>query len=297
ATLTLTQEHLDAGLVNNTAIAEGTPPPVYNPEDPDNPTPQDPATDDSTVVTPLDPAASIDLEKNGIVIAAGEQPVAGDTVEYTLTATNTGNVTLTEVSIADGLPGLEDLSYDWSDATSEGVLAPNETVTLAGVYTLTQQDINAGSVLNLGTTTGTPPNIMDPENPNEPGVPADPVEDEDPETVTYERNPSLGLEKQLQEDQEFAAAGDTVTYEFLLMNNGTTSLSDLTINDDMLGDDAEYTFYWDESSAAVEGTLEPGESVRATAEYVLTQADMDQGWVVNVATAGGTPPPTVDPDD
>src|SRR5690625_1755260 len=296
ASLVLTQEHIDGGLVDNTATAEGTPPSVYNPEDPDNPTPQDPVTDDSTVVTPLDSSASIDLEKDGIINAAGEQLVAGDTVDYTLTATNTGNVTLTGVSIEDGLPGLEDLSYDWSAATAEGVLAPTETVTLTGVYTLTQQDINAGSVLNLGTTTGTPPNIMDPEDPDGEGEPADPVEDEDPETVTYDRDPALDLVKQLADEQEFSAAGDTVVYEFLLTNVGTTSLSDLTISDDMLGEDAAYTFYWDESSAEVEGTLEPGDSVRATAEYVLTQSDINQGWVYNVATAGGTPPP-VDPNE
>lgn len=297
ASLTLTQEHIDGGLVDNNATADGTPPPVYNPEDPENPTPQEPVTDGSTTVTPLEPQVNIDLAKSGLVNAAGEEPVAGDTVDYTLTATNTGNVTLSDVSIADGLPGMEDLTYDWSTATGEGILAPAEVVTLTGVYTLTQQDINAGSVMNLGTTIGTPPDIMDPENPEEPGTPAAPVEDEDPETVTYDRNPELELVKQLEEDQDFSAAGDTVVYDFVLTNTGTTSLSDLTITDDVLGEDAEYTFFWDDSDAAVEGTLEPGESVTASAPYVLAQADVDQGWVHNVATAGATPPPTDNPDD
>ncbi|WBL19807.1 DUF7507 domain-containing protein [Citricoccus sp. NR2] len=297
ATLVLTQEHIDNGLVHNTATAEGTPPPVYNPEDPGTPTPQDPVTEDSTVVTPLDPAPSIDLTKSSQFTDVNEYPSAGDTVEYTLIATNDGNVTLTGVSITDGLPGLEDVSYNWENATEEGVLAPGETVVLTGTYTLTQQDINAGAVLNVGSTEGTPPNVKDPEDPEGPGVPAAPVNDEDPETVLVDRDPSLSLEKRIADDQEFAEAGDTVVYEFVVTNDGTTSLSNISISDDLLGTDAQYTYYWDESTAEVAGTLEPGDSVRATAEYMLTQADLDLGWVRNIATAEGTPPPTFDPQD
>ena len=297
ATLTLTQHHIDGGLVVNLARVEGTPPPAYNPNDPDNPVGQDPVEDHSRDIVPLEADPAIDLVKEGVVLVDDAEPAAGDTVTYTLTATNTGNVTLTDVSIEDGLEGIEDLEYDWSNATAEGVLAPGETVTLTGVYTLTQADINAGAVINLGTTTGTPPNIMDPEDPDGEGEPADPVVDEDPETVTYERNPALALVKQLQDDQAFSAAGDTVIYEFVLTNVGTTSLSDLTITDDLLGDDVEYTFHWDDSEVAVEGTLAPGESVRATAAYVLTQEDVDRGWVHNVATGGATPPPTLNPED
>jgi len=296
-TLALTQEHIDSGLVHNTAVAEGTPPPVYNPEDPGNPAPQQPVTDESAAVTPLAPAASIELVKTGRLSAAGESPVAGDTIGYTLVATNTGNVTLHDVSIADGLPGIEDLTYDWSEADAPGVLAPGQAVTLTGVYALTQQDVDAGAVVNVGETTGTPPNIKDVEDPEGPGEPATPVTDEDPETVPVERSPRIDLVKQIQEGQEFSAAGDTVVYEFIVTNTGTTSLSKIGITDDLLGPDAEYSYHWDESDAAVAGTLAPGDSVRVTADYILTQGDVDHGWVENTAVAEGTPPPAVDPDD
>src|SRR5699024_10005 len=195
AEYTLTQGDIDSGLLQNTATAEGTPPPVYNPEDPENPTHQGPVTDDSTVETPLQESPSIELSKSAQLVTDDEAPTAGDTVAYTLVAVNDGTVTLNDVQITDGLPGLDDLEYDWSDATAEGVLAPGETVTLTGMYTLTQQDINAGAVVNVGTTTGTSP-----DRPDEPGQT---VTDEDPETVTYERNPSLALVKQLAADQDF----------------------------------------------------------------------------------------------
>ena len=296
-TLTLTQAHIDRGLVANTATAAGTPPTVFDPEDPETPTPQDPVTDDSTVVTPIVANAEISLEKSGQMISADERPVAGDSIEYTLVATNTGNVSLTDVSISDGLPGLTDVTLDWSNATAEGVLAPGETVTLTGTYVLTQADVDAGAVVNVGGTVGTPPNVADPADPEGPGTPATPVTDEDPETVVIERNPQIALTKQVQGEQRFTAAGETITYEFLLANTGTTSLSDLSIADAMLGDDAEYTFDWDASDAAVAGTLEPGNSVRVTADYTLTQADVDRGWVDNTATAEGTPPPAFDPEE
>jgi fimbrial isopeptide formation D2 family protein/uncharacterized repeat protein (TIGR01451 family)/LPXTG-motif cell wall-anchored protein len=297
AKLTLTQEHIDNGLVHNTASVEGTPPPVYNPDDPDNPSPQDPVSDESSNVTEIDQAASIHLEKSGVIAAADETPVAGETVEYTLVAKNDGNVTLSDVSIADGLEGLGELTYDWSQATSEGVLAPGESVTATGNYTLTQQDINAGSLVNIGKTVGTPPNAKDPSDPDGSGEPADPVSAEDPETVLVERNPEISLSKQVQDGQDFSAAGDTVVYEFTVTNTGTTSLSDLNIADDNLGSDAQYTYHWDESDAEKEGTLDPGDSVRVTADYTLTQSDVDRGWVTNTATVEGTPPAIDDPEN
>jgi uncharacterized repeat protein (TIGR01451 family) len=292
ATYTLTQADVDNGFVHNAAMSQGVPP-GGDPSDPIEP-------DEPAEVTVPGPTrdARIDLEKTGVLDPfEGETPVAGDTVSYTLVATNIGNVTLTDVSIADGLPGFEVADTDWSEATAEGVLAPGEKVTLTGTYTLTLQDLGAGAVVNVGTTTGTPPNVKDPADPTAPGTPADPVTDEDPETVTYERDPRITLDKRVQADQAFAEEGDTVVYEFILTNTGTTSLTDLAITDDLLGADAEYTYHWSESDADAAGTLEPGDSVRVTAPYVLTQADVDRGWVANEAEAEGTPPPTIDPDD
>ena len=293
---TVTQADIDNGFVYNSATSHGTPP--GDPADPDDP--RDPVVSPPAEVTVPGPArdARIDLEKTGVLEPfEGETPAAGDTVSYTLVATNTGNVTLTDVSIADGLPGFEIVGTDWSEATAPQVLAPGDRVTVTGTYTLTLQDLGAGAVVNVGTTTGTPPNVKDPSDPTGPGTPANPVTDEDPETVTYDRDPRISLEKRVQADQTFGAEGDTVVYEFILTNTGTTSLTALAITDDLLGADADYTYHWDESSAAEAGTLEPGDSVRVTAPYVLTQADVDRGWVANEAEAEGTPPPTIDPAD
>src|SRR5439155_19296764 len=79
-------------------------------------------------------------------------PRAGDTIHYTFTITNTGNVTLTGVELTDALVG-------FSNATCGGVttLAPGASTTCTADYTLTQADVDAGTVHNSATACGNPP--------------------------------------------------------------------------------------------------------------------------------------------
>ncbi|WP_194928735.1 LPXTG cell wall anchor domain-containing protein [Pseudactinotalea sp. HY158] len=291
ATYTLTQADVDAGSVVNLATAAGTPPPTFDPEDPGTPIPSDPVEDEDPATVPtVDPAPAITLVKSGETTDGNG---VGDVVTYSFTATNAGNVTLTDVAITDPLAGLSELTYDWSAATGEGVLAPGESVTATATYTLTQADVDAGSVVNLATAAGTPPPTFDPEDPGTP-IPSDPVEDEDPATVpTVDPAPAITLVKS-GETTDGNGVGDVVTYSFTATNSGNVTLSDVAISDPLAGL-SELSYDW--SAATGEGVLAPGESVTATATYTLTQADVDAGSVVNVATAAGTPPPTFDPED
>ena len=75
--------------------------------------------------------------------------------------------------------------------------------------------------------------------------------------------------------------GDTINYAFTVTNTGDVTLTDVTLVDD---------------TAIVAGgpiaTLAPGEidSTTFTATYVITQADVDAGEVVNTATVTGDDP-------
>ena len=86
---TLTQADLDGGHVSNTATGRQRPDPA--------------GRDDGAVPLPQVPALT--LVKQGTldttVVAPGTRADAGDRVNYTLTATNTGNVTLTGVTVSD----------------------------------------------------------------------------------------------------------------------------------------------------------------------------------------------------
>ncbi|MFD1859440.1 DUF7507 domain-containing protein [Aeromicrobium camelliae] len=260
ATYELTQADVNAGQVENTVTATGTPPsgdPVEN-------------TDNHVVDVPQ--ASAIDLVKSG-ALAEGAQGVAGDTVEYGFTITNTGNVTLTEVALSDELEGLSDIVFgDWPGEA--GMLQPGESVTATATYTLTQADVNAGGVDNVATATGTPPS-------------GDPVTDTDDAQVPVAQSPAIDVEKTgaLREGSE-GVAGDTVEYEFTVTNTGNVTLADVTLDDPLEG--LSEIVFGDWPGEA--GTLQPGESVTATATYELTQADLDTGEVENTVTATGTPP-------
>ena len=83
--------------------------------------------------------------------------VVGETVTYSFLVTNTGNVTLTDVTVNEGkFTGSGQLS---SVTCPEGAasLAPGADITCTATYTVTQADVDQGSVKNTAAATGTPP--------------------------------------------------------------------------------------------------------------------------------------------
>lgn len=79
--------------------------------------------------------------------------VAGDVVNYQFVVTNTGELPLTGVTVADPLAGLSAISYGtWPTATT-GRLEPNQSVTATATLTVTQAHINSGAINNTATAT------------------------------------------------------------------------------------------------------------------------------------------------
>ena len=115
----------------------------------------DPSTsndDGDPTVTPLPVDPKLELEKaaafadeNGDGFAQ-----AGETIEYTFTVTNTGNVTISNVTIDDPLVPV---------AGTIASLAPGEvdTATFATTYVITQADVDAGMVENQAIANGQTP--------------------------------------------------------------------------------------------------------------------------------------------
>ncbi|GAB3583179.1 hypothetical protein GCM10027406_27240 [Leifsonia lichenia] len=263
ATYQLTQADVDAGTVQNAATATGTPPtggPVTTPP--------------VSVDTPLPGISSLTLTKVADVTGLTDPVSAGQTIEYTFAATNTGTVTLTGVTIADPLAGLTALTYTWPTPTP-GLLAPGQTVTATGAYTLTQADVDAGAVTNTATATGTPP--------SGPPVTAPPASTDTPLAAA----PSIGLVKTADTSalSTPVQVGDTIRYSLTATNTGNVTLTGVDIADPLVGLPA-LALVW----PGVVGTLTPGQSVTGTAAYTLTQTDVDAGSVTNTATATGTPP-------
>ncbi|QTF72461.1 DUF7507 domain-containing protein [Arthrobacter woluwensis] len=261
ATYTLTQADVDAGKVTNSATATGTPPgdapPVTSPP--------------SEVTVPIDPVPGISLVKS----ADKTELVAGETVTYSFVVTNTGNVTLKDVKVAEGeFTGSGKLS---AISCPEGakVLAPGESVTCTATYQVTQADVDRGSIENSATATGTPPGDAPPVTspPSEVKLPQDP-------------KPGISLLKSASPEKG-GKAGDVITYSFTVTNTGNVTLKGVTVDEgDFSGSGKMSAIQCPEAAASVL----PGQKVTCTATYTLTQADVDRGSVTNSATATGTPP-------
>ena len=234
----------------------------------------DPSDNTSTVTVPVSGAPQVELVKSaGIPTDTnGDARIgAGDTVAYTFTIRNTGDVTLTSAAITDPL-----LGGAVACAAFSAPLLPGGSVTCAPVsYTLTQADADAGTVRNTASVTAQSAQ--------------GPATDDAEANVTIAATNSISLAKVpstvVDVDGDTAVgAGDTVDYTFTVTNNGTTTLRDAVITDAMLGG----TVTCPELSAVA---LAPGQSVSCTPiTYTLTQDDIDGGQVHNEASVTANAP-------
>ncbi|MCL4201928.1 MAG: hypothetical protein KJ000_05495, partial [Pirellulaceae bacterium] len=103
---------------------------------------------------------SLELSKSGTFQDgdANSRPDAEETITYTFEVTNTGNVTLTNLSLSDSLLAEGDLEYVSGDSDEDGDLDVGETWVFTASYTLTQADIDAGQVDNAASVTAIDPN-------------------------------------------------------------------------------------------------------------------------------------------
>lgn len=262
ATYAITQADINTGSVTNSATTTGTDPDGTDVTDDSGTT----ITDDTPLVTPLGQGPSIALVKTGDTSAFSAPPAPGDVITYQFAITNTGNVTLSNVTITDTLPGIQ------ISGNPIASLAPGATdaTTITATFAIDQADISAGQVDNTATVTGTPPTGPD-------------VTDTDDVTVPITQTPAITLDKVVDTSAVAAGAtvGDLLTYSFTITNTGNMPLSDVTVTDALAG------------VQLVGGPiplLNPGEVDTATytASYAITAADIAAGSVVNTATVTGT---------
>ncbi|WP_426323585.1 DUF7507 domain-containing protein [Microbacterium sp. E-13] len=261
----ITQADVDAGQVENTATATGTT--RRGTEVESNP---------SSTIVPTDRVPAIELVKD----VDATEFVADDTITYTFTATNTGNTTLTDVTISEtGFTGSGSISALTCDPAAPAVLAPGAQLVCTATYVVSQADVDAGSVENTAQVTG-----VDPKG--------DTVTDTDDAFVPADRAAAYTLVKSSQvadvNSSGITDVGDEVAYSFLVSNTGTVTLTDVAVDDSLLAAFG-ITVTCDPS------VLAPGESVTCAANgpYVITQADVDAGGVTNVATGSVVVPPGV----
>lgn len=148
---TLTQADLDvAGRLTNRATVQAMPT--------DGEAPVSSSSTASATITPHGPAIS--LVKTASRPAKGTSFTAGQTVSYTFTATNTGDVTLKNVALAEGRfrnAAGKDLRLTSGPTPARGwtpTLAPGRTDVWTATYTVTMPDVaTSGAITNQASVT------------------------------------------------------------------------------------------------------------------------------------------------
>ncbi|WP_206542776.1 beta strand repeat-containing protein, partial [Lacinutrix mariniflava] len=223
-------------------------------------------------------------------IAKGEECLnVGSEVTYTFTLTNTGNSNINTIVINDELLGGLITVTPTGDSNGNAILEPTETwVYTTANYTVTQEDIDTQNITNTVTADGQDPN----------NVAVDQATDTfiiDGTTGIEFCDPTNGLNivktAAIANGDPCLVLGSEVTYTFTLTNTGTVSVNTIVINDELLGGLITVTPTGDSNGNAI---LEPTETwVYTTANYTVTQEDIDTQNITNTVTADGQDPNNV----
>ena len=255
ATYTITQADVNSGSVNNTAHANGAPPTgpaIASPPD--------------STSTPTSSVAALTLAKSAGTptdVNGNGRVDAGDTIAYSFLVTNTGAVTVSGVTVNDPKVG--------AVSCPTTTLNPAGSTTCTKTYTITQADVNSGSVDNTATASGTNPSGGTvTSNTSSTNTPTSTVA-----TLTVDKSAGTPVDVN---GNGRVDAGDTIAYGFLVTNTGAVTLTGVGVSDPKTA-----------PVSCPVTTLQPGQSTTCTAGYTITQADVNAGAVTNTAHANGDP--------
>ncbi len=193
----------------------------------------------------------------------GSQDVSvGDTLMYTITATNDGTISLSNVVVSDDLTG---------DSTTCALVTVGDTCVLETSYVVQVGELGT-TIHNVGTADSDE---------------TDPVSD--PEDVPVPI-PSLIIVKDLtgnadEDGSGDVSVGDTLMYTLTATNNGTANLTNVVVDDDLTGASTSCTL------------VAPGDTCVLETSYVVQPEDAGT-TIHNVGTADSDQtPPVIDPED
>lgn len=228
-------------------------------------------SNDVTVLADQDPALTLLKEVSPTAVES-----AGDTVGYTFTVTNSGNVTLDSI-------GVNELAFGGTGPVPSatcpgGLLAPGDDVTCTASYAVTQHDMDAGSIVNTAVARAEFDGA---------GI----LSSSSSATVSVTQRPSLDLVKSAL-PASIGASGQTITYSFLVTNDGNVTIDEIDVQESAFSGTGTFPVV-----VCPETALAPADDMTCTASYQATQDDVDAGAIDNTATVtgddpGGVPIPT-----
>ena len=220
-------------------------------------------------VTVAPAAPALTVEKSASVDKITQ---AGQKVTYSFTVTNTGNIRLSDITIAEG-------TFSGTGALSTPVcptdptwLEPGKDVTCTAEYVTTQADVDAGSITNDATATG-----KTPRGASTVSAPA-------AAKVTAEQTPALELVKKASTDR-ISHAGQKITYTFTVTNTGNVTLDDPKVTETSFSGAGKMS-----AIVCPDEPVAPAQSIDCVASYTVVDADLSASKITNTAVASATDP-------
>ncbi len=286
----ITQNDIDQGEVQNQATVTAI--------RPNNNQALDLSDDDSFVendptITLLDESCDNWVSPLGL-IKSGE-PVDQDNdgcnegIEYTFSVTNSGPIDLEFVELNDPLLGNNLSGPDSGDDGNDGILSFGEVWTYIVLYGITQNDIDAGEVINQASVeaelAGLNSGVSDLSDDNS-YLEDEPTITPVPSEACNNASGALGLIKEgILVDLNNDGCPNAIEYTFTLRNLGNLDLDTVILNDDLVNSISGPGA----SDIGNDNTLSVNEEWIYTASYNITQGDIDLGEVENQATVTAEP--------
>ena len=238
----------------------------------------------SETVDVEDAAPALTVTKSSDVTSVN---VAGDAIIYSVTVANTGNVTVSSITVTDPLVSLV---CPGSGSNTIAGLAPGSNEICTGTYTVVQADFDLGGANDGGTADSDIDNTASASGTYDGAT----VADSDDHAVTLNINRSLTTVKTATLNEEISAngyadAGETISYSYVVTNSGNVTLTNVRVDDTHNGsatlpvpsgetlttDSAPTLDSTDASANGAWDSLAPGDAITFTATYSVTQTDVD----------------------
>ncbi len=240
---TVTQADVDAGGVTNTATAVGTSPHGVAI-----------SSAGSSVTVTSTPIASLGLATTPLTPSYAN---VGDVLAFRYVVTDTGATTLHALALADDHVAGVDLSCPTT------ILAPGASTICTGTYSVTQADIDAGSVTTSSSAWALSAGGQSVSSP----VRQSSVSSRSAAALTLVATST---------SSGFAAAGDQLAYQYVVTNTGdSAALQSIVLIDDHVAP---------ADISCPDSTLAAGATETCTGSYRVTQADVDAGLVTSHVT-------------
>jgi hypothetical protein len=220
---------------------------------------------------------SFTFVKRNTYTGSNAPAVAGGQIVWTFDLKNDGQATLQ--------------GFTWSDSLSNAglgpivcnttTITPTQAATCTASYTITQQNCNAGQVVNTATVTATAAG---------PSATAATLSRTSTSTVVLQQAPAVSITKTFTNNvlTSTPQVNSPVTFTIQIANTGNIDLNSYSITDNKISGVPVCPAIALYSTGGNPGVLSPGKSFSCSYTYNLQQTDVDAGVWVNTATVTAT---------